>query len=193
MKKMKNKKRKGEYGYREYHRKVQVGKILFGIVMILVQLGARNFTDNQSAKNILTVMAVLSVLPTANVAAPFLAAWRYRTPKEEFYKKMQKREERYPILYDLIITSRDFVMAADAVAVHPLGVFVYCTAEKVDSKKAEKFLNEMFVGHKLDPHAKVIKDEKVFFQRLDSLKAASEYDDDGSMEYTVNLLKNLSM
>ena len=35
---MGHRRKKGEYGYREYRRKVQIGEVLFGAVMILVQL-----------------------------------------------------------------------------------------------------------------------------------------------------------
>ena len=54
---------KGCYGYREYRRKMQSLELIIGAAMIIGQLLARNFTDNQAAKNILTVMAVLTVLP----------------------------------------------------------------------------------------------------------------------------------
>lgn len=184
---------KGQYGYRNYHKKVEIGKVCFGAAMILAQLAARSFVDSTAWKNILTVMAILSVLPTANVASPLLAAWRYRTPPEEFYKKASSYEERCPLLYDLIITSRNAVMPVDAAAVHPAGVFLYCTAAKLDTAREERFLKEMFTGHKLDPNVKIILDEKSFFRRLDTLKPASEYEDDGSMAYTIQLLKNLSM
>lgn len=190
---MRHRRKKGEYGYREYHRKIQLGEVLFGAVMILVQLGARQFTDSQAVKNVLTVMAILSVLPTANVASPLLAAWKYRTPPRAFLDRVQPYEEKFPILYDLILTSREAVMPVDAAAVHPTGVYLYCTSRKVDAKKAEKFFNDMFLSHRLDPHVKMIQDEKAFFQRLDSLKPAAEYEDDGSAGYTLELLKQLSM
>lgn len=189
----KKKCQKGQYGYRNYHKKTEMAKVCFGAAMIIAQLAARHFVDSTAWKNILTVMAVLSVLPTANVASPMLAAWRYRTPSETFYKKASAYEAYFPILYDLIITSKDAVMPMDAVAVHPQGVYAYCTAPKVDIGKAEKFLKEMLTAHKLDPSVKVILDEKAFFHRLDSLKPAAEYEDDGSTAYTENLLKNLSM
>ena len=86
---MRHRRKKGEYGYREYHRKIQLGEVLFGAVMILVQLGARQFTDSQAVKNVLTVMAILSVLPTANVASPLLAAWKYRTPPRAFLDRVR--------------------------------------------------------------------------------------------------------
>ena len=115
---MGHRRKKGEYGYREYRRKVQVGEGLFGAVMILVQLGARQFTDSQAVKNVLTVMAILSVLPTANVASPLLAAWRYKTPPRSFLERVQVYESKFPVLYDLILTSKEAIMPVDAAAVH---------------------------------------------------------------------------
>lgn len=184
---------KGQYGYRNHHKKVETGKVAFGAAMIIAQLIARNFVDSTAWKNILTVMAILSVLPTANVASPLLAAWRFKTPTEDFYRKVKSFEGRFSILYDLIITTREAVIPVDAAIVHPGGVFLYCTAPKLDTAKAEKFLEGMFAGHKLDPNVKIILDEKAFFHRLESLKSAEEYEDDGSMDYTLQLLKNLSM
>ena len=73
---MNKKVQKGEYGYRSALRKEQIIKVAIGAAAILLQLAARMLTDNQAAKNILTVMAILSVLPTANVASPMLAAWK---------------------------------------------------------------------------------------------------------------------
>lgn len=84
-------------------------------------------------------------------------------------------------------------MPMDAIAVHPNGVTAYCTNGKADTGKAEQFLNSMLSGHKLDLHVKVIKDENAFFRRLDNLKPAAEYEDDGSLPYAEALLKSLSM
>lgn len=191
--KMRGRREKGQYGYRDFHRKVQAAKVIFGGAMILLQLAARNFTDNEAAKNILTVMAILSVLPTANVASPLLASWKYRTPPREFYMRMAQLEAKDSILYDLIITSREQIMPMDAVMVHPMGVFALCSGEKVDVKKAERFLNETFKSNRLDVNVKVMREEKAFLKRADSLKPAGEFEDDGSVEYEIRVLKGLSM
>lgn len=190
---MKHRKSKGEYGYRDYHRKQRLCMVAFGVVMILVQLLARTFTDNQSAKNILTVMAVLSVLPTANLASPLLASWRYRTPSPDFYRRVRIHEKDYTILYDLIVTTKESVLPIDAVIVHPLGIYAYCTSLKADVPKAEKTLNEYLKAQKLDPNMKIIRDEKSFFLRMDSLKPALECEDDGSVGYAAGFLRNMSM
>ena len=53
---MNKKVQKGEYGYRSALRKEQIIKVAIGAAAILLQLAARMLTDNQAAKNILTVI-----------------------------------------------------------------------------------------------------------------------------------------
>ena len=72
-------------------------------------------------------------------------------------------------------------------------MYLYCTNPKVDRKKAEKFLNEMLVGWKLDGNAKVMNEEKKFLRRLSELKTVTEEEDDGSAPHVLKLLKSLSM
>ncbi|HIX16350.1 MAG TPA: O-linked GlcNAc transferase-like protein [Candidatus Hungatella pullicola] len=184
---------KGQYGYRDYRKKKEILKVCFGAVMILIQLGARFLTDNEAWKNILTVMAILSVLPTANVASPLVASWRFKTPSKDFYEKVSPYEKQFTVLYDLILTTKDSIIPVEAAAVHPTGVYACCDLAKADVAKAEKAFNEIFAGHKLDPNVKLIPDKSAFYRRLDSLKPASQYEDDGSVEYAGGLLKNLSM
>lgn len=190
---VKHKKEKGEYGYRDYHKRIQLMEVLFGGAMIMAQLLARNFTDNQAAKNVLTLMAILSVLPTANVASPLLAAWRYKTCSPDLFQKTSGLEKTGILLYDLIVTSKEMMIPLDAVMVHPKAVVAYCTSPKTDAKKAEKYLNDTFAVRRLDPNVKIIKDEKMFLKRLKELKPRDEFEDDGSVEYGAKLLKNLSM
>ena len=186
-------KKKGQYGYRDSNRKMRLIIVLVLLAAILIQLLARYLTGSQAARNILTVMAILTVLPMANMASPLIASWKYRTPPAAFHKQASAYESRFTILYDLVITSKDFIMPMDAIAVHPKGVIAFCSGRKVEPAKAEQFLNSMLAGQKLDANAKVIKDETAFFRRLDNLKPSAEYEDDGSLPYVESLLKSLSM
>ena len=68
-------------------------------------------------KNILTVMAILSALPTANVAAPLLASIKYRTPNRSFYEQLSVYEGQVSVLYDLILTSKEQIMPMDGVII----------------------------------------------------------------------------
>ncbi len=187
------KRSKGQYGYRRYHRKIQLAKTIFGAAMILVQLSARMFTDNEAARNILTVMAILSVLPTANVASPLLASWRYVPMASELHEKLIPLEDKGILLYDLILTTKEQIIPADAAFVHPKAVLLYCPDGKLDAAKAEKALNGAFQLRKLDPIIKIISDEKQFLKRITGMKPASEYEDDGSVGYGADTLKSMSM
>ena len=177
--------RKGQYGYRDQHKKSRA--LLTGLfaVAIIAQLIARQLASEQAAKNILTVMAILTVLPMANLASPLLASWKY--------EKARAYEGKCTMLYDLIVTTKEQILPLDAVAVHPNGVFAFCSNEKTDLSKAEKAVNALFQANKLDPNVKLIRDPHAFFRRLDSLKPASEYEDDGVVAYAAALMKNLSM
>lgn len=190
---MKGKREKGQYGYRRYHKKAQIAKVLFGAIMILIQLGARNFTDHDAAKNVLTLMAILSVLPTANVASPLLASWNCRTPSQEFYEKVKVWEGNGTILYDLMITSKEQILPIDALMVHPTGIFAFCTKKNIDDKKSEKYLKDTFKSQGLGTDVKIIKNEKEFLKQIGSLRPVHQTETDKYTDQKVNLLKNLSM
>ena len=177
---------KGTYRYRTAHKKRQLFFVVLFILAIVAQLILRNFITAQIYKNLVTISAILTVLPMANLASPLVVAARIPEVPEKFHDACVPYEEKFPILYDLIITSNDLIMPVDAAVVHPTGVYLYCP-------KAEKFLNEMLVGWKLDGNAKVMNEEKKFLRRLSELKTVTEEEDDGSAPHVLKLLKSLSM
>lgn len=187
------KSKKGEYGYRTSFKRKHIFLISILAAFIIAQLAARYFTESQAVKNILTVMAVVTVLPAANLASPLVAILKYKTPSREFYEKYSAYEEKFPMLYDMVLTTKDYVLPMDAVAVHPTGIYAYCINPKVNTQEAEKSLNDILVSQRLDPNMKITKELSTFDKRLKSLKPASEYEDDGSVEYAVNTMKSLCM
>ncbi len=186
-------KEKGQYGYRDSMWRMRLTITLVLAAAILAQLLARVLTDNQAAKNILTVMAILTVLPMANMASPLLASWRYRTPPEEFRQKLQPYEKSCVILYDLILTTKEYVLPMDAIAVHPNGIYAYCTAARLDAQKAEKSLNALFTVGQPGMRIRLFREENGFLRRLESLKPQKAAEEDRTVESAVSLLKSLSM
>jgi hypothetical protein len=184
---------KGQSGYRDYHKKKELFKILTGAVLIIIQLIFREFVDSASLKNTLTVMAILSVLPVANIAAPLLASFRYRSLSPILEEKASAYEEKGILLYDLIISSREQLLPMDVVLVMPDEIYAYCTAVKADSDKAELYIKQMLSQHKLEYSVKVMFEENAFLKRLSSLKSNEKNEDNGRSDQTVALLKSLSM
>lgn len=181
------------YGYRSARRKKQIRIIAGFLAAIAVLLISRFFITWDAMKNLLTISAILLVLPMANTASPMVAAWKIRETPEDFYDACRPYEEKFPVLYDLIITSSDLIMPIDAAVIHPSGVYMFCPVKGIDIKKGEKFLNEMLTGWKLDGNAKIMVERKNYLNRLASLKPVAEEDDDGSAPHVEKLLKSLSM
>ena len=164
--------KKGDYGYRNHFKRKQLFIIALLALFIIAQLVGRSFTDNDSVKKILTVMAIVTVLPAANLASPLIAIFKYHTPEQAFH-------EAY--------------MPSDVTVVHPTGIYVYCINPKLNVKRAEAGLNELLKANKLDPNLKIVTSRSTFDKRIHSLKPASEYEDDGTVEYGVRVIKGLSM
>lgn len=188
---------KGQYGYRNYRRKRELIKVLLGALLILLQLGLRQFTANEGLKNLLTVSAILSVLPAANIASPLLASWKVKTPGEAFYQQIRSYEKNAILLYDLILTSREMILPVDAAAITSGKALLYCKPKKGREDGAKRFLKEMFCSHQLDLEVVLIGEEGAFFRRLEQLRKEGEKQADDSKYETLTkaaaLLKNLSM
>ena len=176
--------KKGDYGYRNHFKRKQLFIIALLALFIIAQLVGRSFTDNDSVKKILTVMAIVTVLPAANLASPLIAIFKYHTPEQAFHEAYMPYEEKFEVLYDLVLTTPEDVIPSDVTVVHPTGIYV---------KRAEAGLNELLKANKLDPNLKIVTSRSTFDKRIHSLKPASEYEDDGTVEYGVRVIKGLSM
>lgn len=181
------------YGYRKARRKKQLIIIAGFLAAIAALLISRLFISWTSLNNLLTISAILLVLPMANTASPMVAAWKIKETPYDFYEAVRPYEEKFPVLYDLIITSNDLIMPIDAAVIHPGGVYLFCPQKDIDAKKGEKFLNEMLTGWKLDGNAKIMVEKRNYLNRLASLKPVTEEEDDGSAPHVEKLLKSLSM
>lgn len=186
-------KRKGQYGYRDSNRKIWLMVTTVFVSAIILQVLVRNLAHHQATENILTVMAILTVLPMANMASPLIAAWNYKTPGREFYDKVAPYEDRFTILYDLIVTTKDQIIPIDAAAVHPIGVFAYCPSQKVDMEKGQSEMGKLFSSDGLDSNILLLNSENEFFMCLDRLKPASECENSQVVEGAAAFLRNISM
>lgn len=124
---------------------------------------------------------------------PLIAIFKYHTPEQAFHEAYMPYEEKFEVLYDLVLTTPEDVIPSDVTVVHPTGIYVYCINPKLNVKRAEAGLNELLKANKLDPNLKIVTSRSTFDKRIHSLKPASEYEDDGTVGYGVSVIKGLSM
>ena len=184
---------KGQPGYRDYHKKKELFKVLIGTAAIVIQLVFREFAASTELKNVLTVMAILSVLPAANIAVPLIASFKYRSISPVFEEKASAFQDKGIVLYDLIISSKEQLLPMDVLVILSDEIYAYCSAGKTDAAKAERYIKQMLGRHKLDYKVKVSQDERAFLKRLGSLKPNETNEENGRADQAAILLKSLSM
>lgn len=189
----KNKTVKGQYGYRDAHKKTQIRNVAFFAIAIAAVLIGRFFVSWEDLKKMMLITAILLVLPMANLASPLIVSWKFKTAPKDFYDAVRPYEEKFTIFYDLIITNTDLIMPIDAAVIHPTGIYLFCPDKNIDIKKAEKFINEILIGWKLDGNAKIMVEKKNYLNRLASLRPLTDEDDDGSEDYIKKVILGLSM
>ncbi len=184
---------KGQYGYRDAHKKAQIRNVALFAVAIAAILIGRFFVQWEDLKKMMMITAILLVLPMANLASPLIVSWKFKTTPKDFYDAVRPYEEKFTIFYDLIITNTDLIMPIDAAVIHPTGIYLFCPNKGIDIKKGEKFINEILIGWKLDGNAKIMVEKKNYLNRLASLRDLTEEDDDGSEDYIKKVILGLSM
>lgn len=169
MKSGKKRIKKGDYGYLKV-RKKRLGVATLICLCIVAAFFLVGYLTTKTRNNILTIMAILSALPTAKFAASFLVLLPYRGVSLEQYEKVLEHAQGVRILADLVITTGEKTLPTLFVAIHNSSVFGYAKAEKYDIAYAENFLTKNLMANGQKATVKIVKDEKVFFHRLDAMQ-----------------------
>ncbi|MGN0297882.1 MAG: hypothetical protein ACI4C1_01630 [Lachnospiraceae bacterium] len=170
---------KGHYGYLSYKKKIEIVKmlvILLGIVILFVA----GYMTTHTRKNLLTVAAVVSVLPLANLIVPFIALLPFKGRPREEYEEIRKIVGEGLLNVELVITAHDEKpFGVDYVYIHPDGIFCYSTQKNFKADALKKHLKTMIEGNDLHtPGIYTFQNYKKFERRLGALSPISREDCD---------------
>ncbi|CVI68330.1 hypothetical protein NDGK_01176 [Clostridiales bacterium CHKCI001] len=161
---------KGHYGYIRARKKTLLIRtmILFLGVIILLAMG---FALTHTKKNLLTVAAIVSVLPAANQAVVLFALLPYHGREKEEYESVRAIVPNGVLNTELILTSKnDRSMPIDYAYVHPTGLYCFSFDSKLDIPKTEQYIRTMMKTNHLNTHVKIFRDFKQFKKRLGELE-----------------------
>jgi len=160
---------KGEYGYLNYRKKrLGVATMLcFLVVAVFFLIG---YLTTKTRNNIMTIMAILSVLPAGKFAASFFALLPYQGASKEQYKRVMTHADGVQVLADLVITTGQKTLPTLFMAVHNSSVCGYVNAKNYDIAHAEQFLTKNLMENGQKATVKIFRDEKVFLNRLDTMR-----------------------
>lgn len=172
--------RKGHYGYFSYRKKIEFIKatiILIGIVILL----AIGYSVTHDRKNLMTVFAVVSVLPFANVLVIAISLLPFHSRPKEEEEEMRALMGDGVYSTELALTRKTgATILLDYIYVHKNGVICYSSDSKLNEREAEKYIKEMLVGNELPSDVKITKDLRKFKMRVKDLEPVlrAECDDE---------------
>ena len=184
---------KGEFGYRKRLKQRYLLYFVLMIVFIGLELYARQFF-NEKLQKLLLVMILLTALPAALMISRLIAISRFKTLSKEIYSEYAVFEGSFPVLYELLLTTTDYILPMDVIAVHPTGgIYAYCSNPKVRVQKAEDEINGTLRDQNLNFKIRISADKKTFDKRIKSLKPSTEYEANEKMDTAIAVLKAMSM
>lgn len=161
---------KGTYGYLKSQRKIETIKtiLLFALALGIFVVG---YVTTKTKENLLTVVAVASVLPAAKQMTITVLFYKYVSGNAEVYQRMEAQAKNATCLSDIVITAYDKVMELLHVAIVGKTIIAYSEKSKTDEKATEEFVKKMLEknGYK-GTSIKVYKDEKTYIARLQAMQ-----------------------
>lgn len=155
--------KKGAFGYRKRYKIRTAILILIFLLLIMVQVYLSKIASGGLSK-LLLVSGILTVLPMANIASPFLVSLRFAAlSKEDFEKTIEYRDF---LLYDLLLTTKEQVIAADMVYIHPKRLYFYIS-NRIDDAKVRSYIKEVLYLHRLKREVILVRDVSVFLQSME--------------------------
>lgn len=167
---MKNRPLKGDIRYLDWQKKYTALRTsVYFLIVIAVFLAGLITTKTRN--NVLTVVAILGVLPASKSFVNTLMYIRFKGVDEQFHQAMQPFEEHMHIFYNMLVSSKDKINFINCIAIFDHSVYLFSTEDKTDAREFEKYMKNILSNHgKGNVNVKLYKSQKEFLNRLSALK-----------------------
>ena len=159
-------KEKGSRGYIDGQKK-KFGIMTAAFFMLVAAFFITGLILCKTRNNILTVMAILMVLPGAKFAVDLIMVLPYKPVTEELYNKLEAADDKFLHKYECIFTSKERAVYAAALVITDHTVCVYAPDGKTDASKFEKSLKDYVKADGLSISVVLITDEKQFIRKTE--------------------------
>ncbi|MBE5875309.1 MAG: hypothetical protein E7290_00320 [Lachnospiraceae bacterium] len=166
----KNKPVKGDYGYMQRQTKLEIIKtvVFFGLSFGLMLMG---YLSTGTKTNLLTVVAVLGLLPASKSLVSMIMYLKVPKYKEEVWQSVEEKKGEVKVLYNLYLTSYKKNFAINAFAIRGNNVIGYTEFEKCDVEACQTHIQDLAKMNSLSNLTiKIFKEQKKFEERLVQLK-----------------------
>lgn len=143
MEKRKNKPECGDWGFIDYRKKRQlIITLIFLVVILAVYFSGWFFLKTRNS--LLTVFAILLVLPMAKVAVSFIILLKRHSISKADRDQIQNAAGDAKVSYDMIISSNEKLMQAGSMVIYNGKIYIYATEnKKTDDKKMTEYIRDI--------------------------------------------------
>ena len=162
--------KKGHHGYIKRKKRLLLGEVL-GLLIGIIGLVVIGVVTTGSRKNLLTVVAMVSVIPMVNQLVILIALWKYQPCPDKEYEQVASIVGKGILDTELVITSKtDKSILLDYACIHEKGVFCYCSDKNVSEKKTAEYIKSFMKANDLKTDIFVIRDWKNYLNRIRELE-----------------------
>ena len=157
---------KGMSGYIRSQKKkrILITILLFGISIAVFLAG---YLTTHTRNNLLTIVAILGCLPAARSAVSMILLLPYRSLEEEKVKAVREAAPGNVLVFDLVLTSSEKIMAVDALLVSKHLLCGYVAQTKAPVSEIED-------NHYEKVTVKLFSDYDAFYKRVGEIGSQPE-------------------
>lgn len=184
--------KKGELGYLSYQTKFTTIKtIIFFLIPLSLFFAGWYTTGNRN--NLLTIVAVLGLLPASRVLVTLIMFWKAKRCSKEHAAMINTHIGSLPVLYEMIFTTRETSYNIDCMVIKGHVICGFVTDSKLKEANFEQWLEEQLLqnGYKKF-NVKIFKEITKFTLRIDQL---NELDVEQSKQFSevIDFLDGISL
>lgn len=165
--------KKGQAGYLTLKMEAQILRTIIYFVLCILIFGL-GYWQTGSKENLLTVVAVVGILPSSKALVDVIVRIPYRTIKPEIAEEIAQKSNYLTVIYDLIITSSEKIMPVACIVISGNKIFGYTDNKKVDVNLVASNIKKMLASHDYDVSVKILNEYKPFLSRVEGLNNIQE-------------------
>ena len=160
--------KKGDFHYikNEKRRRILKTLLYFAVPLIALIIGIMIY---KTKTNIVTVIAVVGMLPGCKSLVGTIMIFMYQSMDEEKYKPVEERKGSLTMVYEMVLTNYEKNAYVDTFAICGNQVIGYSSDKKIDLKYVEEHTQKILHHNGYKVNVKIFKDFQPFLDRLHSL------------------------
>ena len=164
---------KGQFGYFRYER---IRRLIITIITVLLPatIFVAGIIAYGTEKNLLTVMALVLVIPFAMAFVSLIMVCTHSSIPEDVHREIEEHAGSLTMAYELYVTHETASTMVDAFAICGNTVVGLVTEKKGDPKFTADYIKKVLRSNGIGANVSLMTDRKHFLERLDSMNEHEE-------------------